>query len=148
MIHFIRTNSDNKYFQELVRELDADLKIRDGEDHSFYSQFNKIDKIRHAIVAFDNKEPIGCGAIKELSNDSMEVKRMYVPPSKRGTGIATSILKELENWASELKYTKCLLETGKNNRKQLNSIRKMDIGLYPTMANTRMWKTVFALRKY
>jgi putative acetyltransferase len=124
MIQFIRTDSENKFFQALVRELDADLKIRDGEDHSFYSQFNKIDKIRHAIVAFDNEIPVGCGAIKELSIDSMEVKRMYVPPSKRGTGIATAILKELENWASELKYTKCLLETGKKQPEAIELYKK------------------------
>jgi putative acetyltransferase len=124
MIQFIRTDSENKFFQALVRELDADLKIRDGEDHSFYSQFNKIDKIRHAIVAFDNEIPVGCGAIKEFSIDSMEVKRMYVPPSKRGTGIATAILKELENWASELKYTKCLLETGKKQPEAIELYKK------------------------
>jgi putative acetyltransferase len=131
MIHFIRTNSENKYFQELVRELDADLKIRDGADHSFYSQFNKIDKIRHAIVAFDKEEPVGCGAIKELSNDSMEVKRMYVPPSKRGTGIATVILKELENWASELKYNKCLLETGKKQPEAIELYKKNGYRIIP-----------------
>ncbi|HWY34703.1 MAG TPA: GNAT family N-acetyltransferase [Nitrosopumilaceae archaeon] len=131
MINFIRTNSENKYFQELVRELDADLRIRDGEDHSFYSQFNKIDKIRHAIVAFDNEVPIGCGAIKELSNNSMEVKRMYVPPDKRGTGIATAILKELENWASELKYTKCLLETGKKQPEAIELYKKNGYRIIP-----------------
>jgi GNAT superfamily N-acetyltransferase len=131
MINFIRTNSENKYFQELVRELDADLRIRDGEDHSFYSQFNKIDKIRHAIVAFDNEVPIGCGAIKELSNNSMEVKRMYVPPDKRGTGIATAILKELENWASELKYTKCLLETGKKQPEAIELYKKNGYWIIP-----------------
>jgi putative acetyltransferase len=131
MIHFIRTNSENKYFQELVRELDADLKIRDGADHTFYSQFNKIDKIRHAIVAFDNEVPVGCGAIKELSNDSMEVKRMYVPPSKRGTGIATAILKELENWASELKYNKCLLETGKKQPEAIELYKKNGYRIIP-----------------
>ena len=131
MINFIRTNSENKYFQELVRELDADLRIRDGEDHSFYSQFNKIDKIRHAIVAFDNEVPIGCGAIKELSNNSMEVKRMYVPPGKRGMGIATAILKELENWASELKYTKCLLETGKKQPEAIELYKKNGYRIIP-----------------
>ena len=131
MINFIRTNSENKYFQELVIELDADLRIRDGEDHSFYSQFNKIDKIRHAIVAFDNEVPVGCGAIKELSNNSMEVKRMYVPPGKRGMGIATAILKELENWASELKYTKCLLETGKKQPEAIELYKKNGYRIIP-----------------
>ena len=34
-------------FIGLVKLLDADLAIRDGADHAFYSQFNKIDKIKH-----------------------------------------------------------------------------------------------------
>ena len=34
-IEVCRTGSDNKDFQNLVKELDADLKIRDGDDHAF-----------------------------------------------------------------------------------------------------------------
>jgi putative acetyltransferase len=147
MINFIKTNSENKYFQELVRELDADLRIRDGEDHSFYSQFNKIDKIRHAIVAFDNEVPVGCGAIKELSNNSMEVKRMYVPPSKRGTGIATAILKELENWASELKYTKCLLETGKKQPEAIELYKKNGYRVIPNYGQYENVENSFCFEK-
>ncbi len=131
MIHFIRTNSDNRFFQALVRELDADLKIRDGEDHSFYSQFNKIDKIKYAIVAFDNETPVGCGAIKELSKDAMEVKRMYIPPERRGQGIAGTILKELEKWTSELKYSKCLLETGKKQPEAIALYKKNGYRIIP-----------------
>ncbi|MDO9254253.1 MAG: GNAT family N-acetyltransferase [Bacteroidales bacterium] len=112
MINCIRTNSENKDFQNLVWELDADLRIRDGEDHAFYAQFNKIDKIRYAIVAYDNGIPFGCGAIKEYSPGTMEVKRMYVLPARRGQGIASLILKQLELWATELKIGKCILETG------------------------------------
>jgi putative acetyltransferase len=147
MINFIRTNSENKYFQELVRELDADLRIRDGEDHSFYSQFNKIDKIRHAIVAFDNEVPIGCGAIKELSNNSMEVKRMYVPPNRRGTGIATAILKELENWASELKYTKCQLETGKKQPEAIELYKKNGYRVIPNYGQYENVENSFCFEK-
>ncbi len=131
MIHCIRTNSENKYFRELVRELDADLKIRDGADHSFYSQYNKIDKIKHAIVALDNDIPVGCGAIKELNKDSMEVKRMYVPLNRRGLGIATKILKELETWAHELKYSKCLLETGKKQPEAIELYKKNGYRIIP-----------------
>ncbi len=131
MIHFIRTDSDNQFFRTLVRELDADLKMRDGEDHSFYSQFNKIDKIKYAIVAFDNETPVGCGAIKELSNDAMEVKRMYVPPERRGQGIAGKILKELENWSYELNYSKCLLETGKRQPEAISLYQKYGYRIIP-----------------
>ena len=113
MIHCIRTNSENADFQKLVSQLDEDLSIRDGADHLFYAQFNKIDTIKYAVVAYSGDLPVGCGAIKEFSIDSMEVKRMYVLPGRRGEGIASIVLHELEQWAIELNRPKCLLETGK-----------------------------------
>jgi putative acetyltransferase len=113
MITLNRTNSDNPDFHRLVEELDADLKIRDGEDHLFYNQFNKIDRIKYVVLAYDEGlKPIGCGAIKEYSFDMMEIKRMYVLPDRRGHGIASTILNELELWTVELNFKKCLLETG------------------------------------
>ena len=46
VIEIIRTDSENKDFIELVRHLDAELAIRDGDDHAFYAQFNKIAKLK------------------------------------------------------------------------------------------------------
>lgn len=37
---------------------------------------------------------------------------MFTTKNARGKGIASSILKELEKWASELSYNTCILETG------------------------------------
>lgn len=113
MITTIRTNATHPDFIELVKYLDADLAIRDGADHSFYNQFNKIITIKYAIVAYNENKPVGCGAIKAYSPTTMEVKRMYTMPECRGKGIAKVVLKELENWAKEMKYGKCILETGK-----------------------------------
>ncbi len=76
MIHCIRTNSENENFRKLVRELDSDLSIRDGKDHSFYAQFNKIDNIKYVMVGFENELAVGCGAIKEYDEHTMEVKRV------------------------------------------------------------------------
>ncbi|MFH6604564.1 GNAT family N-acetyltransferase [Maribacter algicola] len=113
MIQLSRTDSENIDFQNLVARLDADLAQRDGNDHAFYDQFNKITDIKYALVAYENDKPVGCGAIKEIEPGSMEVKRMYVLPHQRGKGIATKILLGLELWAKELYYKKCVLETGK-----------------------------------
>ncbi|ULQ52863.1 hypothetical protein [Flavihumibacter fluvii] len=55
----------------MVKALDLELKVRDGEDHAFYAQFNKTDKIKHAIVAYDGEAPVGCGAIREYSPGTM-----------------------------------------------------------------------------
>ena len=126
-----RTNSDDNDFRELVRRLDIDLKIRDGEDHSFYAQFNKIDMIQYAVVAYDKEVPVGCGAIKEHAQDIMEVKRMYVSPGNRGRGIASKILKELELWCKELSYKKCVLETGKKQPEAIALYKKNNYKIIP-----------------
>lgn len=112
MVTIIRTNSENKDFISLVRLLDADLAVRDGADHAFYSQYNKIDAIRHTVVAYNDQDPVGCGALKKFQDDSMEIKRMFVLPSHRGKAIATLMLQTLENWAREMHISKCILETG------------------------------------
>jgi putative acetyltransferase len=131
MINFIRTGSDNRDFIELVKLLDADLAIRDGDKHAFYDQFNKIDDIRYVVVAYENNKPAGCGAIKEYEPDSMEVKRMYVLPENRKKGIASIILAELEGWASELSYSKCILETGKGQPEAIELYKKNGYSLIP-----------------
>lgn len=139
MIKCIRTNSDDPDFRKLVEELDAELRIRDGDEHSFYAQYNKIDMIRHVILAYEDITPVGCGAIKEYTNDTMEVKRMFVPLGKRGEGIATMILKELEAWALELKFTKCILETGV---KQTEAVRLYEKNYYKRIPNFGQYENV------
>ena len=131
MITLTRTHSDNPDFIALVKHLDADLAVRDGEDHSFYSQFNKIDKIKHAVIAYENGKPMGCGAIKEYSTVAMEVKRMYTSPQSRGKVIATTILKELETWANEMGYKTCVLETGKKQPEAIELYRKNGYTIIP-----------------
>ena len=131
MIHIIRTNSDNADFIILVKFLDEDLAIRDGEDHSFYAQYNKIDKIKYVVVAYENDHPVACGAIKEFDQNTMEVKRMYTLPVWRGKGIASDVLRELESWAAELSYKKCILETGKKQPEAIALYKKNGYGIIP-----------------
>jgi putative acetyltransferase len=107
-----RTNSENKDFQYLVLELDKDLANRNGETNDFFAQFNKIDLIKNAVVALNDNLPVGCGAMKEYDKSTMEIKRMFVPTEMRGKGVAVAVLNELESWARELGYEKCVLETG------------------------------------
>lgn len=125
MTTLVRTDSKNQDFVNLVKLLDADLKIRDGEDNAFYSQFSKIDLIKQAVVAYKEGRPIGCGAIREYQSVRTEVKRMYVAPEGRGRGIAKKILAELESWAEELGYEGCVLETGKRQPEAIALYKKM-----------------------
>ena len=139
MLILKRTNSFDPDFQQLVRELDIELKERDGEEHLFYSQFNKTDNIRYVIVAYENDKPVGCGAIKEYAEEMIEVKRMFVRLNKRGKGIASELLNELERWSRDLGYTKCILETGK---KQPEALRLYEKNNYIIISNYGQYKNI------
>lgn len=113
MIRLTRTNSSDPDFISLVKKLDAELTIRNGREHSFYDQFNKIDLIKYVVLAYENEQPVACGGMKEYEPGTMEIKRMYTEPESRGKGIAGFVLTELEIWAIKLGYSRCILETGK-----------------------------------
>lgn len=132
MTTILRTDSKHIDFISLVQKLDQELAIRDGDDHAFYDQYNKIDLISHALVVYNGDMPVACGAIKEFAPDIMEIKRMYTLPNYRGKGIATKILTALEKWALELSYKKCILETGK---KQPEAIALYKKNGYKTISN-------------
>jgi putative acetyltransferase len=131
MIQQKRTNSNNQDFINLLVLLDAYLAIKDGEDHAFYDQYNKIDSIKEVIVIYDNKEAVACGAIKKIDADRVEVKRMFTKENQRGKGLASQILKELEAWAKELQYKKVVLETGKRQVDAVQLYLKNDYQIIP-----------------
>jgi putative acetyltransferase len=150
MIRLIRNDSTHNDFIELVKHLDKDLAERDGNEHSFYAQFNKIDKIKHVVIAYENDTPVACGAIKEYASGTMEVKRMYTHPEFRGKGIASKVLQELERWAKELGYNKCILETGKKQPEAVQLYQKNgyhfipNYGQYAEVENSVCFEKVLA----
>jgi putative acetyltransferase len=131
MTTFNRTSSGNADFQALVTLLDEDLAIRDGDEHAFYNQFNKIDNIRNAVVCYLDKKPVGCGAFREYGPGKAEIKRMFVLPGYRGRGIGLNILQELELWALELNYRECVLETGKKQPEAIGLYQKAGYRIIP-----------------
>ncbi|MBB6372192.1 GNAT family N-acetyltransferase [Chryseobacterium shigense] len=119
-----RTDSSNTDFQNLVKLLDADLAIRNGDDHSFYDQFNKIDNIKNCIVIYIDEIPAACGAFKKFSEDTVEIKRMFTNPDFRKRGLATAIVQELESWARQAGYSKAVLESSLEQNEALSVYEK------------------------
>lgn len=151
----VRTNSENKDFINLVKDLDAYLKVTDGDEHDFYNQFNHIDVLQHVVVFYMDNVPVGCGAIKrfdtELSSvqvNSMEVKRMYVSPDFRGKQVAQKILSELETWAKELGAKKCVLETGKRQVEAVKFYKKCNYKIIPNYGQYIGMENSICFEKY
>lgn len=119
-----RTDSSNIDFKNLVKLLDADLSIRNGENHAFFDQFNKIDMIKNCIVIYINETPAACGAFKKFDDKTVEIKRMYTNPDFRKRGLATAIVKELETWSKEMGYEKAVLESSLEQNEALSVYEK------------------------
>lgn len=147
MISVYRTNSENNDFLTLVRELDKELEIRDGEDHSFYDQFNKLDTIKHVVLLYKDQTAVGCGAIKKFGEGKMEIKRMFVLPEKRGAGFASRILKELESWAVEMTFRSCVLETGIRQPEAISLYKKNGYRSIPNYGQYSGLKTSLCFEK-
>ncbi|MDA9554805.1 GNAT family N-acetyltransferase [Pelobium sp.] len=147
MIRFVRTDATNQDFVALVKLLDADLRVRDGEIHYFYAQFNKVDLIKHVVLAFADEKAVACGANKIYDEQTMEIKRMFVQPSYRNKGIAAQILAELENWAKDLGFKKCILETGNNQPEAIRLYQKCNYQLIPNYGQYKGLDTSFCFEK-
>ena len=146
MMKIIRTDAKNLDFIRLIYELDAYLKVTDGEDHEFYNQFNGLDNIKNVVIAYKDKQAIGCGAFKKFDNETAEIKRMYVKINHRGYGIAQAILNSLELWALEKDFKKCILETGDRQIEAIKFdfksgyIRIANYGQYAQMDNSNCFE--------
>ena len=143
---YIRTTSDNIDFISLVCQLDGELAEIDGGEHEFYARYNKIDKINHVVIAYNDDLPIACGALKPFGEEAMEVKRMFTLSAFRGKGIASQLLIELEEWAKEMNFSYCVLETGIRQPDAIrlyekNSYRSIpNYGQYIGIANSRCFE--------
>lgn len=73
------------------------------------------------LIAYDGAEPVACGGLRPLAEQGLpgqaEVKRMYVLPSRRGSGdkeaggVAVVILRALEEVAKEYGWVILKVET-------------------------------------
>lgn len=62
------------------------------------------------LVCVDG-EALGCGGIRRLSEDTFEVKHLYLRPSARGQHLGSLLLAELERVAREYGATTLVLDT-------------------------------------
>lgn len=115
---------------------DVRLLVRNAEDEllGLYPEQTPLPLDPHArfVVAYSMGEPVGCGALALVGDPGLglrggqaegqrgqavvaEVKRMYVMPAHRRTGVARRVLSTLERRAAGLGVRSLILETGTRN---------------------------------
>ena len=83
----------------------------DNEAMSFNPRDATIPRSVFILATLDGV-PVGCGAVRPISGEVVEIKRMYVREMARGLGIGRAILAELERLAVSFGYSRIALETG------------------------------------
>ena len=66
------------------------------------------------LLAYDkgSGQPVGCGGLRLLDEHTAEIKRLYVLPYTRGSGVTSSILAALEGHAHALGISTLAAEAG------------------------------------
>ncbi len=93
----------------LMKELDEELLSR-YPAQSVHGM--KPSEAAVFIIARIDGHAVGCGALREVSKETVEIKRMFVRNLHRRKGISKKILKALESTAGEFGYKNIWLETG------------------------------------
>jgi putative acetyltransferase len=73
-----------------------------------------------ALVIEDEDGPVACGALRVLDDATVDLKRMYVIPERRGQGLARSLLARLEDAARARGFTVARLGTGRLQPEAIN----------------------------
>ena len=109
----VEVDFDNPAAAALRQAQRDEIAIRYGRPDSEPGPAPTADDITAFFVAFDeNDNPLGCGGLRQRSDTEAEIKRMFVAPEHRGSGVSTAILQRLEQYGRERGWARLVLETG------------------------------------
>ena len=108
-----RVGWDDAAGAALRAEQRVEIAERYGTDDSEPGPAPTADDITAFFVAFgDDGTPLGCGGLRRIDDAHGEIKRMFVAPPARGSGVSTAILDRLERFGIESGWSRLVLETG------------------------------------
>ena len=104
------TSSDPDFIM-LTDELDQFFRSVLGTKQSEFDSYNQRNMLSEIVVIYQDNKPVACGALKVHPDRSAELKRIYVRPDARHSGIERKMIGILEGKAVNLGCSRMILET-------------------------------------
>jgi putative acetyltransferase len=136
-LHYVYYDVVHPDFVTLANLLDNELSEKNEKFQAVYSQYNQLIGINDVIVAYTEERPIACASMKYFDAETYEIKRVYVSDCCRGTGIATEMMRCIENKAKEKNIRYLIVETGKHLIPAINLYKKLS---YAVIENYGQYK--------
>jgi putative acetyltransferase len=135
--------------RQLIEELDEELNSAYSPEQRHGLDLSRIFRpdILFFVATVDG-EPAGCGGVA-IGDGFAELKRMYVRPKFRGTGVAQAIIAMLEAEAARNGISRVVLETGDAQLAAMRFYERMGyrkcgaFGEYATMPPASIERSVF-----
>jgi ribosomal protein S18 acetylase RimI-like enzyme len=134
-------------FVQYANSLDIDLGFQDfkTELETIDQQFNKPKGA--LLLAYKDNIAIGCVAIRELANETAELKRMYVQAEYRRCKIGKKLLMLAIDIARECKYKTIRLDTLPTMTQALHLYRSFGFYEIPSYRYNPVSDAVFMEKK-
>ncbi|MCL6604670.1 MAG: GNAT family N-acetyltransferase [Paenibacillus sp.] len=116
------TSQDAKDLMDLLSDTLKSITGDSGEN-SFDITNVCVPRSLFVIARNQDGEPLGCGAIRPIDNNTAELKRMFA--ISKSNGVGSAILAYLEKQSLNLGYTKIWLETRLVNQKAISFYENM-----------------------
>ena len=104
---------------EVARQLFREYQQALGVDLSFQNFSAELDALPGSyarprgrlLLASDSTQVMGCVALRPLSADTCEMKRLYVRPDYRALGVGRLLIERVLEEARAIRYSRVLLDT-------------------------------------
>jgi ribosomal protein S18 acetylase RimI-like enzyme len=100
-----------KLFVEYSESLEVDICFQGFAEELATLPGDYARPAGRLLLAFRGDEVVGCGALRPLSSDLCEMKRLYVRPAFRGKGAGRAMIDAVISSAREIGYKRMRLDT-------------------------------------
>lgn len=135
-----------EYYALMISRVEADGgDVGDGSQaiEEFWGEVDKYmpPEGRLFLALGDDGEMIGCGTMKKIKPDTAELKRLYVKPKARGTGLGRHLVDRRIAAAREMGIKTLLVDTLKANVEMQGLYRSLgfeEVDAFPESATYQL----------